>query len=64
VTLRHADGRKTAYRIVGIDEADPAAGLISYAAPLARALVGLHEGDSVELRGEDAEIVRIEQPEA
>jgi transcription elongation GreA/GreB family factor len=63
VTLRRADGRVTAYRIVGIDEADPPHGLISYAAPLARALVALQKGDTVDLQGQEAEILSVEQPE-
>ena len=35
------------YRIVGEDEADIGAGLISYTSPIARALIGKHEGDEV-----------------
>ena len=35
------------YRIVGEDEADISAGLISYTSPIARALIGKHEGDEV-----------------
>ena len=35
------------YKIVGGDEADVKLGLISYDAPLARALLGREEGDSV-----------------
>jgi transcription elongation GreA/GreB family factor len=63
VTLRRIDGRITAYRIVGIDEADPTKGLISYAAPLARALVALQQGDVVDLQGQEAEILSVEQLE-
>ena len=37
------------YRIVGEDEADIKAGLISVASPIARALVGKHEGDTVDV---------------
>lgn len=40
---------ETTYRIVGEDEADIKQGLISVASPLARALVGKHEGDAVAL---------------
>lgn len=40
------DEEKT-YQIVGIDEADIQAGLLSYSAPLARALIGKETGDSV-----------------
>ena len=35
------------YRIVGEDEADIGAGLISYTSPIARALIGKCEGDEV-----------------
>jgi transcription elongation factor GreB len=35
------------YRIVGIDEADPASGRISWISPLARALMKAREGDVV-----------------
>lgn len=40
--------REITYRIVGEDEADIKQGLISVNSPIARALVGKHEGDSVE----------------
>jgi len=35
------------YKIVGEDEADISAGLISYTSPIARALIGRDEGDEV-----------------
>lgn len=35
------------YRIVGEDEADIKAGLISFTSPIARALIGKNEGDEV-----------------
>ena len=54
---------KVTYRIVGTDEADIKAGLLSVTSPLARALIGKRAGDSVELTtpsGEKAyEIVRV-----
>lgn len=53
-------GRVETYRIVGIDEADPARGLVSYLSPLARQLVGKEEGESVRIGPETAEIVAIE----
>lgn len=37
------------YQIVGTDEADIKAGLLSITAPLARALIGKSEGDTVEV---------------
>jgi transcription elongation GreA/GreB family factor len=47
------------YRIVGIDEADPQKGTLSYAAPLAQALIGKEIGDSVVVGGHDETIVSI-----
>jgi transcription elongation GreA/GreB family factor len=49
VTLEGDDGRRLTYRIIGIDEADPAQGSISYVSPLAQALLGKRVGDSVTL---------------
>jgi len=41
-------GRQQAFRIVGVDEADPARGLISFRAPLAAAVMGACPGDVIE----------------
>ncbi len=38
---------ETTYKIVGEDEADISAGLISFTSPIARALIGKEEGDEV-----------------
>lgn len=38
------------YQIVGVDEADPARGLLAFSSPLARALLGHAPGDVVRLR--------------
>ena len=43
------------YRIVGEDEADIGAGLISYTSPIARALIGQNEGDVVSFAAPDGE---------
>lgn len=51
VTVRRG-GSATRYRIVGEDEADPAAGLLSWASPLAAALMGARAGDTVKLGGD------------
>lgn len=40
---------ESTYRIVGEDEADIRSGLLSISAPMARALIGKSEGDSVEV---------------
>jgi transcription elongation factor GreA len=43
------DGNKVVYQIVGDAEADIKAGLISVLSPIARALVGKSEGDTVDV---------------
>lgn len=49
------------FRIVGEDEADPARGLLSYIAPLAAAVLGAEEGETVEFAGrEPVKVVAIE----
>jgi transcription elongation factor GreB len=54
--------------IVGIDEVDPAAGRISWIAPVARALLKAREGDIVTVRTpagvEELEILAIDYPDA
>ena len=46
-------GTEKTFRIVGDDEADPAAGLLSFNAPLARAMLGAEPGDRLPFAGED-----------
>jgi transcription elongation GreA/GreB family factor len=41
-------GRQQTFRIVGVDEADPARGLISFRAPLANAVMGARSDDIIE----------------
>jgi transcription elongation GreA/GreB family factor len=60
VALERADGDRVAYRIVGEDEAAPAAGRISYVSPLAAALLGQELGVCVRIGDVDATIVAIE----
>jgi len=59
VTLETDSGATHRFHIVGEDESDPRRGLIAYVSPLAEALLGARAGDSVDLRGEPAAIVRI-----
>jgi transcription elongation GreA/GreB family factor len=59
VTLERSDGRRAVWRIVGEDEADPAGGLLSHAAPLARALIGKVVGEEVSAGAFTGEIVAI-----
>jgi transcription elongation factor GreB len=47
VTVEDEAGRERTYRLVGADEFDAGAGLISVDAPLGRALLGRREGDEV-----------------
>jgi transcription elongation GreA/GreB family factor len=60
VRLQRADGGLMTYRIVGEDEADPAAGRVSYVSPIGRALIGKGVGDEVALRDGAAEITGLE----
>lgn len=51
VTLEdEASGNRVTYQIVGADEADLKLGLINVGSPIARALIGKEEGDSVEVQ--------------
>jgi transcription elongation factor GreB len=47
VTICDQDGLESCYQIVGIDEANASAGMISWISPLARALMKAREGDLV-----------------
>ena len=51
VTIRRHDGPPETWEIVGEDEADPAKGRIAYTSPVADALMGAREGETVEVRG-------------
>jgi transcription elongation factor GreB len=50
VTIKDQGGEEDEYQIVGVDEADPAGGQISWICPLARALLSKRAGDKVEFR--------------
>ena len=47
VTIRRKDRTQT-FRIVGVDEADAAKGMISFRSPLAQAVLGAQVGDVIE----------------
>lgn len=47
VTIRRK-GREQTFRIVGVDEADAARGLISFRSPLAQAVLGAKLGEEIE----------------
>ncbi|NLS05063.1 transcription elongation factor GreA [Rhizobium sp. P32RR-XVIII] len=59
VTFSRDDGRVQTYRIVGEDEADPKAGSISFASPVARVLMGKAVGDLVSVGEQELEIIAI-----
>src|SRR5262245_41522063 len=67
VQIRDEDDKSNSFTIVGDDEADVAAGKISWASPLAKAMVGASVGDTVtwsRLAGDaEVEIVEISYPE-
>ena len=50
VTIREEGGKQHAFHLVGDDEADVAAGLISWATPLAKAMIGARVGDTIAWR--------------
>jgi len=63
---RLSDDAEVTITIVGVDEADSAAGRISWVAPVARALLGARVGDTRKLRtpagAEEIEVVAIAYP--
>jgi transcription elongation GreA/GreB family factor len=59
VEFEREDGRVQRFSIVGEDEADPAAGSVSYISPLARALMGKRVGDTALVNGAEVEIMAI-----
>ena len=68
VTVSDEQGRSRTYRSVGIDEAEPSNGAISWISPLARAVFNSRVGDVVTLRSpggeEELEILKIEYESA
>ena len=63
VTIRRRDGEEDQYRIVGVDEIDLDRGWVSWASPIARALMNARRGERVPFRfpsgEEQLEIVDI-----
>ncbi|KKB09662.1 transcription elongation factor GreA [Devosia chinhatensis] len=59
VTFEREDGRVQTYQIVGEDEAEPKSGSISFASPVARALMGKQAGDVADVGGQEVEILSI-----
>ncbi len=63
VTVEDEEGREREYAIVGIDEANPALGRVSWISPIAKALLGAREGASITFRSpkgaEELEITSV-----
>jgi transcription elongation factor GreB len=59
VVVSYTDGHQETFRIVGIDEADPERGSISWLSPLAKALLSKRPGDRVQFREEELKIVDL-----
>lgn len=55
VTVRRGDGNEEVYQIVGVEEADPERGRISWISPLARALLSRRAGEKVRFRSPASE---------
>jgi transcription elongation factor GreB len=64
VTVADEEGNEKSYRIVGVDESDPAKGKISWISPIAKALISARVGDVVTLELPDGnaelEILQID----
>lgn len=54
------NGKARTVTLVGDDEADPAAGLLSFTAPLSRALLGAEAGDELDFGGKEGAIEVLE----
>ncbi|MCO7636468.1 transcription elongation factor GreB [Pseudomonas sp. S 311-6] len=67
VTYENQDGESHTVTIVGVDEAEPLAGKISWISPVARALIKAREGDTVVLRTpggiQELDIVEVSYPD-
>jgi transcription elongation factor GreB len=56
VVVEDEDGVRKKYTLVGPDESDPAAGLLSFESPIGRALMKKREGDIVTVRRPAGEV--------
>lgn len=67
VTVEDENGLQKTYSIVGIDEADPAQGKISWISPLAKSLLKARQGDLVSFRSpkgiQELEVIKISYQE-
>jgi transcription elongation factor GreB len=66
VRVRSTSGEERTVTILGLEEADPARGVVSWISPIARALIKAREGDTVTVRtpgGEERlEILEVTYP--
>jgi transcription elongation factor GreB len=66
VTIRHGNGQEEAYQIVGVEEADPERGCISWISPLARVLLSRKTGDKLKFQSpagtEELTILSVRYP--
>jgi transcription elongation GreA/GreB family factor len=58
--LQLPDGGTQSFQLVGEDEADPKAGLISYVSPLAKSLMGKEVGERLLFGAQTVEIIALE----
>ena len=67
VTYADKSGDEHTITIVGVDEAEPLNGKISWISPVARALIKAHEGDTVTLRTpggvEELDVLEVRYPD-
>lgn len=55
VIVENENGKQITYKIVGIDESDPAKGHVSWISPIAKALFNAREGDVVQFHSPKGE---------
>jgi len=67
VTYANGQGEEQTVTIVGVDEAAPLQGRISWISPVARALLKAHEGDLVSIRtpagNDELDILKVHYPD-
>jgi transcription elongation factor GreB len=56
VSVADAAGDERVYKIVGVDESDPAQGRVSFISPIGNALISAREGDSVRVELPDGSV--------
>jgi transcription elongation factor GreB len=56
VTLQNPDGISSVVTLVGVDEADPASGRISFYSALAQGLLGHRAGDTISISSDERDI--------